>query len=161
LLSFFYLCKSASEWPNLTSAKELYSHRRRSRDSLQTVEMAYAFALPLRIIQAFFAFLVLILDAVVVHNWSWAPQTSPSEANFILFCAVWTLLAVAFLVFTPMFAPTAAHKFGILALEVLTTIFWFAGFIAFGSLLGEVRHCDYWHTCRIGIAAEVFAAFEW
>jgi len=122
--------------------------------------MAYAFALPLRIIQGFLAALILILDAVVVHNWSWVTW-SPSEANFVLFCAVWTLLVVAYLAFAPMFAPTAAHKFGILAAEVLTTIFWFAGWIALASLLGDIRTCDHWHTCRIAIAADVFSAFEW
>jgi len=123
--------------------------------------MAYAFALPLRMVQAFFAVIILGLDAYVVHNWSWA-RWSPSEANFILFCAVWTLLAVAYLVFSPMFVPDAAHKFGVLGVEILTTIFWFAGWIAFAALLGDdVYNCDRWNTCRVAIAADVFSAFEW
>jgi len=123
--------------------------------------MAYAFALPLRIVQGFLALLILALDAYVVHNWAWS-RWSPSEANFILFCAVWTLLAVAYLIFAPMFAPDAAHKFGILAVEVLTTIFWFAGWIAYAALLGDdVAYCDRWNTCRVAIAADVFSAIEW
>jgi hypothetical protein len=122
--------------------------------------MAYAFIFPIRVAQAFLALLILILDAYVVHNWSWAAW-SPSEANFILFCAVWTLLAVAYLVFAPMHAPVAAHKFGILAAEVLTTIFWFAGWIALAVLLGDIPGCGHWNTCRVAAAADVFSAIEW
>jgi len=122
---------------------------------------SYAFALPLRILQGFFALLVLILDAYVVHKWAWT-QWSPSEANFVIFCAVWTLLAVAYLVFSPMFFPSAAHKFVVLGVEVLSTIFWFAGWVAYAVFLGDdVYICTRWNTCRVAIAADVFSAFEW
>jgi hypothetical protein len=123
--------------------------------------MAYAFALPLRIAQGFLALLILILMAYVVDHWSafW----SPDSANFLLFCAVWTLLAVVYLVLASFrFADhPAGHKFGVLAVEVVTAIFWFAGWIAFASLLGDLPASQGWVVKRVGEAADVFAAFEW
>jgi len=124
--------------------------------------MAYAFALPIRIAQGFLALLVLALTAYVVSNWAngwW----SPDSANFLLFCAVWTLLAVAYLVVTSLRFQNhpVGHKFGILAVEVVTAIFWFAGWVAFASLLGDLPHTQWWTVKRVGEAAVVFAAIEW
>jgi len=116
--------------------------------------MAFNFTLPLRVAQALLAILVLGLTAYDVSIWS------PSDTNFLLFCSIWTLLAVAYLVITPGRFPTAAHKFGILAAEVLTMIFWFAGFIAEAVLLTDVS-CHRGSVCRSMQAATVFAAFEW
>lgn len=116
--------------------------------------MAFNFTLPLRAAQAFLAILILGLTAYDVSNWA------PSETNFLLFCSVWTLLAVAYLVVTPGRYPTAAHKYGILAAEVLTMIFWFAGFIAEAVLLTDTG-CRRGSVCRSMQAATVFAAFEW
>ena len=79
----------------------------------------------------------------------------------MLFCAVWTILALVYLVLTPGMFPTAAHKFGILAVEILTMIFWFAAWIALASLLGDVGCNQAWGVCRAATAATVFAAFEW
>jgi hypothetical protein len=126
------------------------------------INMAYAFALPIRIAQGFLALLVLALTAYVVSNWAngwW----SPDSANFLLFCAVWTLLAVAYLVVTSLRFQNhpVGHKFGILAVEVVTAIFWFAGWVAFASLLGDLPHTQWWTVKRVGEAAVVFAAIEW
>jgi hypothetical protein len=123
--------------------------------------MAFNFTLPLRIAQGFLALLVLGLMSYVVSNWngpygSW----SPAEANFLLFVSVWSLLAVAYLIIAPARFPTAAHKFGILAAEAITMIFWFAGFIAFAVLLTDWG-CRRGSPCRTSQAAVVFAAFEW
>jgi len=128
--------------------------------------MAFAFAafmLPIRIIQAVFAIIVLGVLAYASSSWAW--WWSPSQINFLIFTSVWTLLAVAYLTITPARYPTAAHKFGILAAEVLTMLFWFAGFIALAVLLTDVG-CGagsghYWGPCRAAIAGDVFAAFEW
>jgi hypothetical protein len=49
-----------------------------------------------------------------------------------------------------------------LVIESLTTIFWFAGFIALAVFLGDGRSCDgSWGPCRAAEAGDVFAAFEW
>jgi hypothetical protein len=96
----------------------------------------------------------------VVSDWSYSGW-APSAANFLLFCSVWTILALAYLVFAPLHFPTAAHKFGILAAEFLTMLFWFAGFIALAVLLTDVGCGKYWGVCRASEAATVFGAFEW
>ncbi|OBT67267.1 hypothetical protein VE03_02630 [Pseudogymnoascus sp. 23342-1-I1] len=113
--------------------------------------------LPARAVQAVLAVIVLGLLADVTTNWFTA-----SEVNFLIFNSIWTLLAVAYLVIAPLTFPVAAHKYGILVAESLTMLFWFAGFIALGDLLGAIG-C----TSRMGkpcgepIAATVFGAFEW
>jgi hypothetical protein len=123
--------------------------------------MAFNFTLPLRVAQGLLAILVLGLTAYVVSNWNGPWGTwSPAEANFLLFTAVWTLLAVAYLTIAPARFPTAAHKFGILAAEFLTMIFWFAGFIALAVLLTDWG-CRRGSNCRASQAATVFGAFEW
>jgi uncharacterized membrane protein len=124
--------------------------------------MASAFALPIRIAQGFLALLILILMAYVVNNWAngwW----SPDSANFLLFCAVWTLLAVAYLVLSSIrfHDHPIGHKFGVLAVEIVTTIFWFAGWVAFACLLGDLPASQWWTVKRVGEAAVVFAAIEW
>jgi hypothetical protein len=119
-----------------------------------------AFILPIRIIQGVLAIIILGLMAYASNSWSWF--WSPSSVNFLIFTSVWTLLAVAYLVIAPMRFPAAAHKFGILAAEFITMIFWFAGFIAVASLLGDIE-CgrSHWGPCNASIAGDVFAAFEW
>jgi len=78
-----------------------------------------------------------------------------------LFCSVWTILALAYLIITPGRFPDAAHKYGILGVEVLTMIFWFAGWIAMAALLGDYGCNQHWGVCRASTAATIFAAFEW
>jgi len=121
--------------------------------------MALNLTTPLRAVQLLFTIIILGLMAYVVNDWSWA--WSPSQANFLLFCSVWTILALLYLILTPTHYPTAAHKFGILAADALTMIFWFAGFIAMAVLLTDVGCGRYWGVCRAAEAATVFAAFEW
>lgn len=68
-------------------------------------------------------------------------------------------MSLLYLVLAPWLFPQAAHKFGVLAAEILTMIFWFAGFIAVAVWL-SVRVC-YGSVCSAAKAATVFAAFEW
>jgi len=96
-----------------------------------------------------------------VANW-WSGywhHGAPSEVGFLVFTSVWTLLALLYLGLAPMFFAAAAHKFGILAAEALTMLFWFAGFIAMAVWLTD-RLC-YGSICNAAKAATVFAAFEW
>jgi hypothetical protein len=116
--------------------------------------MAINYTLPLRAAQGVLAIIILGLTAYDVSLWS------PSETNFLLFCSIWTILALAYLIVAPARFPTAAHKFGILAAEVVTMIFWFAGFIAEAVLLTDLG-CHRGTLCRSMQAATVFAAFEW
>jgi hypothetical protein len=119
--------------------------------------------LPLRAVQALFSIIVLGLTAYLVDAWSnpW-DSWSPHSVNFMLFTAVWTLLAVAYLVLAPTRFPRAAHKFAILGVEALTMLFWFAAWVAVAALWGDwykpARHGSLWST---GVAAIIFSAFIW
>ena len=92
------------------------------------------------------------------HYWH---SMSPGQINFLIFDSVWTFLALAYLIVVPWrFSETVAHhKFAILAVETLTMIFWFAGFIALAVFLSD-RVC-FGHVCSAAKAAAVFGAFEW
>ncbi|EHK96172.1 hypothetical protein M7I_8129 [Glarea lozoyensis 74030] len=92
------------------------------------------FTLPLRVTQLIFAIISLGLTAYVVHLWAplnYYPWDRPSQPSFLLFCAIWTLLALTYLILTPLRFPRFAHKYAILAVDAVTMIFWFAGFVAF------------------------------
>ena len=65
-----------------------------------------------------------------------------------------------YLSLAPRFFPAAAHKFGILAVEVLTMLFWFAGFIAAAVFVSDLLFCR-GGVCSAAQAAVAFAAFEW
>ena len=84
-----------------------------------------------------------------------------STINFFLFAAIWTILALAYLILSPTHYPDAAHKFGILGAEFVTMIFWFAGFIAMAVLWTDFHCGSTGGVCGAGTAAIVFGSFEW
>lgn len=79
-------------------------------------------------------------------------QGSPSEFNFLIFASVWSILALVYLIVVPWkFADRAVgHKFGILAAEAVTMIFWFAGFVALAVFLSD-RLC-FGQVCNVAKA---------
>ena len=99
----------------------------------------------------------------------------------MVFVSVWTMLVLIYLSLAPRFFASFANVFAILALDALTMLFWFAGFIAlavlyhnledssilydFGySYVGAVSTCDgagIKSVCQQIEAATVFGAFEW
>lgn len=84
-----------------------------------------------------------------------------STVDFLLFLGCWTsFVAVPYLGAAPIWFPRLAHHFVIPAVEVITMIFWFAGFIALGAELPHPSYCTF-STCRALQAATVFGAFEW
>ena len=83
----------------------------------------------------------------------------------MLFTSIWTLLAVAYLVFAPTRFPALAHKYAIAAVEAITMIFWFAAWVAVAALWGDIR-CrrrggPWGGPCGAGTAAIVFGAIIW
>ncbi|PSK57812.1 membrane associated domain-containing protein [Elsinoe australis] len=118
------------------------------------------FMLPLRIVQAVFTFIVLVMTAYVAHWWAgyWRAM-SPSQINFLVFTSVWTILALIYLVLSQWRFERFAHKYAILGVETLTMLFWFAGFIALAVFLSD-RVC-FGNVCNSAKAAAAFAAFEW
>ncbi|KAK2623540.1 hypothetical protein QTJ16_007094 [Diplocarpon rosae] len=113
--------------------------------------------LPIRAAQAVFALIVLGTLAYV-NNVPFA--SSPSWINFLLFCAVWTLLALVYLLLAPIWFPALAHKLAILGVDALTMIFWFAGFVATAVKLDNTD-CGSYGPCKATVAGDVFGAFEW
>ncbi len=102
---------------------------------------------------------------------------TPSQDSFLVFVAIWTCLVVLYLGLAPKFLPSLAIPFAMLALDALTMLFWFAGFIAlavfdrdlhynyygyFGGVLYKGEGCDViGNLCGVITAAVVFGAFEW
>jgi hypothetical protein len=90
---------------------------------------------------------------------SWDPWRS--TVDFMLFNGIWTtFLATPFLTLVPVYFSAIGHRFLVLGVEVLTMIFWFAGFIALAASLPPARGCQ-WTVCNELQAATVFGAFEW
>ena len=99
----------------------------------------------------------------------------------MVFVAAWTMLILIYLALAPRFFSSLANVFAILALDALTMLFWFAGFIALAVLYhqledsaflvdfayvgyGTVRTCSeagIKGVCQQMEAAVVFGAFEW
>jgi len=150
--------------------------------------MAINWVLPVRVVQLIFAIIVLGLTAYgkfrpaafqptpstflmtnvsiyIVANEldSLFYNASPSQVNFLIFSAVWSILAVAFLILSPRYDTQArhiGHKFAILAVDAVTAIFWFAGFIALAAVIG-VPQCGGNSFCGSLQASVAFGAFLW
>jgi len=79
----------------------------------------------------------------------------------MLFNGVWTpFVAVPFLVLAPTYFPNLAHRLILVGVELVTTIFWFAGFIALAAALPGPSYC-HGSDCSSLQAATIFGAFEW
>lgn len=88
---------------------------------------------------------------------------SPVEVNFMVFSPVWSLLALVALVVVPMkfsrLAASSGVKFGLLALEILTMLYWFGGFIALALFLRD-RIC-FGAVCDVAKAGTALSAVNW
>ena len=85
------------------------------------------------------------------------------EVPIALIFSVWTLLALAYLIITPIIFPKAANKWAILVVESLTMILWIASFASLGSYTSKYCHNPRLREkkCNEFIAAIVFGAFSW
>ncbi|MCJ1410504.1 hypothetical protein MMC19_004589 [Ptychographa xylographoides] len=123
--------------------------------------MAFNFNFPLRLVQALFAIIILGLTGYVAH-WYDTRTTylSPSQVNFLIFTAFYSLLAITYLLVSVPYFPKLTHKYATLAVDGLTCLFWFAGFLALAVFLKGLVLCE-GGVCGAARAAAVFAAFEW
>ncbi|KAL9031642.1 MAG: hypothetical protein Q9196_000356 [Gyalolechia fulgens] len=114
--------------------------------------------LALRALQLLFAIILLGINAYLVSEFF----DSPSRINFMLFNSVWTLFpALPYLALGPRFLPLSANnKIIHLAVDALTALFWFAGFIALAVWYDDLFYCP-GKICRTIVASCVFGAFEW
>ncbi|BDD59154.1 hypothetical protein MPDQ_001986 [Monascus purpureus] len=111
---------------------------------------------PVRAIQIVFAIIVLGLTAYAVGE----IFDSPNTINYVLFVSVWTWIATMYLFLAPAYFPVLANRIAILAVEAVTMVFWFAGFIALGAWLPSPSFCK-GDLCNSLQAATVFGSFEW
>jgi hypothetical protein len=83
--------------------------------------------------------------------------------SFLVFTPVWSLTALIALIaiqfkFTQLTA-TPAGRYGVLALEGTTMLFWFAGFVALAVFLAD-RIC-FGQVCNVARAGTVIGGFSW
>ncbi|KAL9047419.1 MAG: hypothetical protein Q9214_000010 [Letrouitia sp. 1 TL-2023] len=141
----------------------------RARDSppvCSNISKMIDFSLPLRAVQFLFAVITLGLTGYV-NSWFtsdsrnyWIDNDAPSQINFLIFSSVWTMLVTPYLALAPRFFPKITHKFVTLAVDAVTCIFWFAGFIALAAYRGDLGICT-GRVCDSITASAVFGAFEW
>jgi len=123
--------------------------------------MGLGLLLPLRIVQAVFAVVVLGLSAYVAHWYDADTLTaSPSQINFMIFVPLFSLLSIAYLELAPRFAKRASHAYAHFAIECILTVFYFAGFVALSVFLSKLLFCR-GSVCAAARADAVFAAFSW
>jgi hypothetical protein len=83
--------------------------------------------------------------------------------SFLVFTPVWSLVAlIALVVMQLKFAHLTASplaRYGLLALEGLTMLYWFAGFVALAVFLAD-RIC-FGQVCDVARAGTVISAISW
>ncbi|KAI5917915.1 membrane-associating domain-containing protein [Camillea tinctor] len=131
--------------------------------------MAFNFVTIAHIVAAIFSIIELGLTAYIV-NWYtgsyynggyyWGGW-SPSRVNFMLFNSIWSLLVLAYVGIVPLYAASLFRKIVALGLNVITTIFWFAGSIALAVFVGGPWDCGANRVCGSLEAAVAFGFFLW
>ncbi|KAL1876193.1 hypothetical protein VTK73DRAFT_9631 [Phialemonium thermophilum] len=123
--------------------------------------MAFSIVSIIHIVAFVFAFIELGLTAYLVSVFDGPWTSSPSEVNFMLFNSIWSLLVLLYIGITPLYYTHLFHRLASLALEAVTTIFWFAGSIALAADFGGPYHCGSSTPCGCTTAAITFGFFLW
>lgn len=93
----------------------------------------------LRIVEIVLSILVLALAANTIDGFSKVLQSTAATSaateplGFIVFCCIWTWLVNAYLIATPLYMPVAYNMWAHLALEIISWIFWLAGWASTAS----------------------------
>ncbi|KAK0635082.1 membrane-associating domain-containing protein [Bombardia bombarda] len=118
-----------------------------------------AIVLGIRSIQLAFSVAILGLSGYVANWYNTDTLTSsPSQINFLIFAALWSLLSIACLEIVPRFYSRVSNPYGFLAIEFTNVLFWFAGFVALGVFLSQLLFCR-GSVCAAAQADTAFAAF--
>ncbi|ROV95792.1 hypothetical protein VPNG_08751 [Cytospora leucostoma] len=122
--------------------------------------MEFPVVLALRAVQGIFAIIIIGLSAYVVHWYNVDTLTSPpAQMEFLIFVPVFSLISIAYLETIPRFMPKFSHPWATLALEIINSVFYFAGFIAMAVFLNHLLYCR-GAVCGSARASTVFAAFS-
>jgi len=123
--------------------------------------MAFGVLLPIRIAQGIFSIVVMGLSAYVAHWYDNDTLTaSPSQINFLIFVPLFSFVSLVYLELSPRFLAKASHPIIHLSISLLTTLFYFAGFVALSVFLGKLLFCR-GNVCAAARADAAFAAFSW
>lgn len=125
---------------------------------------------PLRIIQAILAIVAIALNSYVI---SWYIQhtrsrSTPNEPPFLIFVGGLSLLVLPYLFLNPALSQTHHNKpsgryfnkWTVLALDTLTCLFWFAGWIALAVYRHSLIIC-LGHTCSAMYGGIVVGILAW
>ncbi|KAK5937971.1 hypothetical protein PMZ80_009560 [Knufia obscura] len=125
--------------------------------------MAVDLIIILRTAQVLFSLITLGLNASVIHHFNTHqyPNGPPGYTIFLVFTSTWTLLiSIPYTTFAPPYFPAYINRWASLAFELLTTVFWFAGWIAGAVWLGSLDTCG-GLICHNAQAGVVFSALIW
>lgn len=120
----------------------------------------------LRIAQLAMAVIVLGLSAATISNSTYRYRGvrysySSGTDNYSVFVAVWTLLAIPYLLLSPLIFEIAAYPLAFMIVELLSDVFWFAGWIALAAQWGPVGNCFSSSACKTGKASTAMSAITW
>ena len=95
-------------------------------------------------------------------------RSTPNEPPFLIFVGCWTLLVLPYLFFNPSLSQTHHNKpsgrffnkWAVLALDTVTCLFWFAGFVALAVYRHSLIIC-LGHTCSAMYGAIVVGVLAW
>jgi hypothetical protein len=122
------------------------------------------------------------LTTFKVANWynSDTLTASPSQINFLIFVPLWSFITIAYLEITPVYAKrgkchnllspslkttlttgrfTASHPYAHFTLEIITTIFYFAGAVALAVFLSKLLYCR-GSVCASARAAAILSSIS-
>ncbi|KAJ4987524.1 hypothetical protein SVAN01_06981 [Stagonosporopsis vannaccii] len=90
-------------------------------------------------------------------------QESPAQVSFLIFTAVWSLVTLIPIFLIPLkfshLLSSAGFRWGLVTLDALTMLFWFAGFVALAVFLNG-RIC-FGQVCDVARAGAVFGGLSW
>ncbi|KAK4102587.1 hypothetical protein N658DRAFT_393630, partial [Parathielavia hyrcaniae] len=110
--------------------------------------------------QGVFALLVLILSGFVAHWYnSKTTLSSPTQINYLIFTAIWSILSLASIESLPRMFPRTSKPYLALPFDAATTLFSFAGFVALAVFLQGLLFC-HGAPCHAAQADVAFAAFS-
>ncbi|MCJ1473130.1 hypothetical protein MMC13_001781 [Lambiella insularis] len=107
------------------------------------------------------AYCVSVYDGTFVDTDGFVFTLSWHSMNFLLFCSLWSLLLLAYLLLILKFNKFSHHLISFVLL-LLTSLFWFAGFIAVAvGTSGLCYGVNASNGCNTAKAAAAFGAFLW
>ncbi|KAL2197238.1 membrane-associating domain-containing protein [Corynascus similis CBS 632.67] len=128
---------------------------------LKLTNLSFPLMLVIRAIQGIFALLVLILSAFVA-NWYNASTSylPPSQINFLIFAAVWSLISIACIELVPRFV---SRTYIAAPLDLTNALFYLAGFAALAAFLNGLLFCrgDVCHAAQAAVAFGAFSFAAW